>query len=134
MNMNRFVLDTNVIVSALLLKDSKPAAAFDAAFRKGVVLVSIPVLEEISEVLSRSRFDPYIFREERERFLMAFIREAELVDIRQNVRICRDPWDDKFLELALNGKATCIISGDKDLLSIKKFEGIQIVTPDEFLK
>lgn len=134
MNMNRFVLDTNVVVSALLLPNSKPASAFDTAFRRGVVLASIPILEEISEVLSRSRFDPYILREERERFLMAFIREAELVDIIQKIQICRDPMDDKFLELAVNGKATCIISGDKDLLSIKKFGGTYILTPDEFLK
>jgi len=46
---------------------------------------------------------------------------------------CRDPSDDQFLELAVNGKADCVISGDDDLLSMTIFRGIPIITPAKFL-
>jgi uncharacterized protein len=75
--MNRCVLDTNVIVSALLLEGSKSATAFDAAFQKGIVLVSVPLLEEVAEVLSRNKFDSYMLREERERFLIGAAPKAQ---------------------------------------------------------
>ncbi|MBL8133918.1 MAG: putative toxin-antitoxin system toxin component, PIN family [Anaerolineae bacterium] len=61
------------------------------------------------------------------------ISEAEFITISSSVRICRDPKDDKFLELAVNGMADYLISGDDDLLDLNPFEGISIVSPREFL-
>ena len=129
----RYVFDTGVIVSALLLKDSKARQAFDLALDHGVILLSLPTVRELNEVLSRPRFDRYLLREERERFLAALVLEAVFIEINENVKACRDPKDDMFLELAVNGSATCIVSGDKDLLDLNPFRAIPIVKPDEFI-
>jgi len=130
----RFVFDTNVIISALLFKQSKPGQAFYSAIEDGKVLISLQILKEISEVLSRKKFDRYLLREEKEKFLKEITAEAILVEITEYIDSCRDVKDNKFLELAVNGNAACIISGDSDLLELNPFRDIPIVTPDEFLK
>jgi predicted nucleic acid-binding protein len=56
-----------------------------------------------------------------------------LVDVTERVAACRDPKDDKFLELAVSGRASCIVSGDKDLLALHPFRGIAILNPAAFL-
>jgi uncharacterized protein len=129
----RCVFDTNVLISALLFHQSKPAQAFFTALHVGEVLVSADVILELNDVLGRKKFERYVKEEERERFLRILLREATLVEIREEVRACRDPKDDKFLELAVNGKADCIVSGDEDLLSLGPFRGVEILTPSRFL-
>ncbi len=57
-----------------------------------------------------------------------------VVAIGEEVHACRDPKDDKFLDLAVNGQATCLISGDADLLALHPFRGIAILTPAQFLQ
>jgi putative PIN family toxin of toxin-antitoxin system len=129
----RYVFDTNVIISALLFEQSKPAQAFHAALDRGEILLSLPILKELNEVLSREKFNRYLLLEEREHFILALLRESTLIDITERIRACRDPKDDKFLELAINAEASCIISGDKDLLELNPFRNIPIMKPDEFL-
>ena len=130
----RFVFDTNVIVSALLFKDSPPRQAFDAALGRGKILISTPVLEELDRVLSREKFNKYIDAIDRNRFLAALVRETEWVVITSAIKVCRDPKDNMFLELAVSGHANTIISGDLDLLALSPFRGIAVVTPDVYLK
>lgn len=130
----RCVFDTNVLVSALLFDRSKPARAFFAALRAGEVLVSADVISELNDVLDREKFRRYVTEEERGRFLRSFLRETRLVEIQKTVRACRDPKDDKFLELAVNGDADCIVSGDDDLLMLDPFRGKRVLTPDGFLE
>lgn len=130
----RYVFDTNVIISALLFENSKPAQALRYALANGEVLLSIDLLEELNEVLGRERFNRYLTSEEREEFLEVLIEQAVLVEITENVQECRDPKDDKVLELALNGEAQYIISGDRDLLVLHPFRDVFVVTADEFLK
>ncbi len=98
----RFVLDTNVIVSALLLPDSKPRSAFDRALDKGKILISIPVFVELEAVLSRAKSDKYLYEDERKEFLAALLRDGAFVDITERITECRDPRDDKFLEIRLS--------------------------------
>lgn len=83
--------------------------------------------------MKRPKFDRYVTEKERRQFVAALVQDAELVTITQQIAICRDPKDDKFLELAMSGGADCIVSGDKDLLSLHPFQGIPIVRPDAFL-
>jgi uncharacterized protein len=130
----RFVLDTNVTVSALLLADSPSKQAFDRALENGEVLLSLPVLAELYDVLARPKFRRYISEEDARQFLAAFVRKAEWVEVTETVRTCRDPRDDKFLELAVTGHATHIISGDNDLISLNPFRGILILSPGAFLR
>ena len=132
--MTRFVFDTNVIVSALLFNDSIPGQAFIRALNHGMILVSGALVGELSRVLARDRFDRYVTREERDAFLASLIRESNLIEITEAVQVCRDPKDDQVLELAVNGNATYIVTGDADLLVLNPFRGVEIVTPAEFLK
>lgn len=127
------MFDTNVLVSALLFDTSKPAQAFFVVLRGGEVLVSADVVAELSEVLGREKFRRYVSQEDLERFLWSLLREATLIEIREKVEACRDPRDDKFLELAVNGGADCIVSGDDDLRALHPFRGVEILTPSEFL-
>lgn len=129
----RFVFDTNVVVSALLLKRSIVRQAFDKANEQGKLLVSQAMVEELNEVLRRKRFDKYVTEDERIEFITALVREAALVEIADTVTECRDPKDNKFLELAVSGQATCIVSGDDDLLVLHPFRGIPVLTPRQFL-
>lgn len=129
----RIVIDTNVVVSGLLLPRSVSRRAFDAACTRGIMLVSIATLEELGDVLCRPKFDEYVDEEQRLDFLAAYIREAEHVAVTVSVRECRDPSDDKILELAVSGSATHVISGDDDLLNLSPFRGVVIQTPADFL-
>lgn len=130
----RCVFDTNVFVSALLLPDSKPRHALDIALRKGRVLISFATLAELHEVLSRKRFRRYVDEEDIRSFLAALTREAEWVDVDVQIRACRDAKDDKFLELAVSGHGTHIVTGDADLLALNPFRGIEILPPHRFLE
>ena len=130
----RCVFDTNVLVSALLLPDSKPRQALNRALREGKVLVSFAALSELHEVLSRKRFRRYVDEEDVRSFLAALAREAEWVDVKLQIQACRDPKDDKFLELAVSGQGTHIVTGDTDLLALNPFRGIEILPPHRFLE
>ena len=129
----RFVIDTNVVVSAVLSPRSVPRQAFDLAFAQGIVFVSDSTLLEIEDVLRRPKFERYISERERLQFLAKFIREARLIEVTVAITDCRDPKDNKFLELAVSGEATSIISGDADLLVLHPFRDITIVTPQSFI-
>jgi putative PIN family toxin of toxin-antitoxin system len=132
--MTHFVFDTNVIVSALLFNDSGPGRAFFRALNYGTILIARPLVKELSEVLCRSKFDRYISPEERDKFLEALVTESNLIETTESVHVCRDPEDNQILELAVNGNAAFIVTGDIDLLVLNPFRGVQIVTPAEFLK
>jgi len=129
----RCVFDTNVLVSALLLTDSKPRHALELALKNGRVLLSFATLAELYEVLGRKKFLRYIDEEDIRSFLAALTREAEWVEVDVRIAACRDPKDDKFLELAVSGHATHIVTGDSDLLALNPFRGIEILPPHRFL-
>lgn len=129
----RVVLDTNIVVSALLIPDSVPRQAFDKAVDQGEIIISTPVLLELAEVLARSKLNKYLSEQDRMRFLVAFLKETELVSITQQINECRDANDNKFLELAVCGNADVLVSGDRDLLVLNPFREIDIVTPRDFL-
>jgi hypothetical protein len=95
----RYVFDTNVLISAILFEHSKP----DTALEPGAIVLSYAVIQELNTVLSREKFNRYVFQEEREHFLEALLREAIVVDILEVVRACCNPKDDMYLELAVSG-------------------------------
>ncbi len=129
MKINHFVVDTNVIVSALLFKKSIPFQAVKIA-EKGKILHSESTLTELREVLNRRKFDKYLQIEERQKFLIKFVDTSRRILIQETISICRDAKDNKFLELAVNGDAQFIITGDQDLLVLNPFRGIKIITPE----
>ena len=104
----RYVIDTSVIVSALLRPQSIPRQAFDLAFDLGQVIASHATLDELTQVLSRPKFDRYITRQERLKFVATFVRDTTFTEVAISITDCRDPEDNKFLELAVSGNAFCM--------------------------
>ena len=131
--MTRIVFDVNVIVSALLYVNSTPRAALDRALSQGIILISGALSEELGRVLVRSRFDRYVSLEDREGLFEGLTSDAEFVEITETIQVCRDPKDDRILELAVNGNADYIVTGDADLLVLNPFRGIRILRPADFL-
>lgn len=99
----RVVVDTDALVSRLLLPHSTPGRAVRKAVDEARLLASDATVEEFVEVLSRRKFDPYVTVEERQGFLRLLGRIVEMVPVVHAVHECRDSRDDKFLELAING-------------------------------
>jgi uncharacterized protein len=132
--MKYWVFDTNVLVSALLFRHSTTFAALVRAEANGLLLQSPATLTELELVLMRRKFDKYASESVRMDFLGRIVRISEIVIVQTQITACRDPKDNKFLELALDGYADAIISGDQDLLVLSPFEGIPILTPAQFLE
>ncbi|CAD0227402.1 putative toxin-antitoxin system toxin component, PIN family [Planktothrix agardhii] len=130
---NRFVVDTNVLISALLFKNSIPFRAIELAEKQGIILYSEATLNELEQVLNRKKFNKYLSLEDRQVFLLKFISTSELVSITEKIAVCRDEKDNKFLELAVSSNANIIVTGDLDLLVLNPFQAIEIVTPDIFI-
>jgi putative PIN family toxin of toxin-antitoxin system len=130
----RCVVDTNVVVSASVFAFSVPRQAVEKALRNSILLFSDFTMDELKNVLVRSKFDRYVSREERARFLAQLNARAEFVPTIRLVRECRNPKDDKFLEVALNGRADVIITGDADLLEMHPWREIEILSPARYLK
>ena len=130
---NKFVIDTNVLISALLFKSSAPFRAIELAERQGVILYSEATLKELEAVLSRQKFNRYLSFEERQIFLLKFIISSQLISITEKITVCRDEKDNKFLELAISGNADIIVTGDLDLLVLNPFQSVEIITPDIFI-
>jgi putative PIN family toxin of toxin-antitoxin system len=128
------VFDTNVLVSAFLLPGSKPRRALDTALHAGPVLLSFELLAELYDVLGRKQFRRYIDEEDVRTLLAALTRETQWVEVDIKITVCRDPKDNKLLELAVSGQASHIITGDSDLLVLNPFQGIQILSPQKFLE
>jgi putative PIN family toxin of toxin-antitoxin system len=129
----RWVLDTNTLVSRLLMPGGIVARAVDHALALGVPLVSDDTLAELADVLSRPRFDRYVPLPDRQHFVALLGGVARRVAITHRVQACRDPSDDKFLHVALNGEAEAIVTGDRDLLVLDPFHGVRILNPAAFL-
>ncbi len=112
---------------------SLPNKALKRAYRSGEIAVSEDTLEELSEVLYRRKFDKYFVGDERLGFISRLEKNSSLFLPEINFTICRDPKDNKFLELAIAAKAYSIITGDDDLLVLNPFRGIPIVNASDFL-
>lgn len=129
----RVVCDTNVLVSAVLFPHRIPGQAFSHARHMGRLLTTPDLATELRDVLTRPKFVRYIAAETRDEFLAAYLTEAEFVVVSEQVEVCRDPKDNRVPDAAINGRATCILSGDDDLLVLSPFRGIPILRPAEYL-
>ena len=129
----RIVVDTNVLVSAALKQQSMPGMVALLVERRGGLLKSLATEQQLFEVVARPRLSALI-DPETQTWLRRLMATAELVMISERFAACRDPTDDKFLELAVNGRADLIVSGDGDLLALNPFREIPIVTPAAFVQ
>lgn len=129
-----FVFDTNSLVSGLLIEGSTTARAIDRAIKLGNLVFSNETLDEFIEVLFRKKFDKYFLNnEERWDAIRRISDVGFFFSPLEIITDCRDPKDNKFLEVAFAAKASCIVTGDKDLLILNPFRRIRILTANNFL-
>jgi putative PIN family toxin of toxin-antitoxin system len=129
----RLVIDTNVFVSRLLKPISSPGSAVRRAIDHHQILVSDATMHELAKVLAQPKLTRYITVQESQTLIRALGTVAEIIAIIQPVDACRDPRDNTFLEVAVNGTADVIITGDADLRALHPFRGIAIMSPNQWI-
>jgi putative PIN family toxin of toxin-antitoxin system len=135
MKVDRFVVDSNVLISAALRSTSTPSKLLYALRRASSVLIfSKETKDELQSRLMKSKFDPYVSASIRLRYLAKLDAVSEYVYIANRPMGCRGFKDDKFLETAVYGNAQCLITGDNDLLCMHPFQKIPILKPCQGLK
>lgn len=126
----RVVVDTNVVISGTFFGGNPRRVVEAVADHEVDASASAAILEEYDKVVEEvirkgyGRFDAGGFRQ--------FVDSLGLVNPTSKIKVCRDPDDDKFIECAVDAKALYIVSGDKDLLDLGGFAGVEIVTAAEF--
>ncbi|MDM8173124.1 putative toxin-antitoxin system toxin component, PIN family [Olivibacter sp. 47] len=130
---NYFIFDTNTLLSALFNEGSTAGLALKRARISGTLLVSDEIVAEYVIVFSREKFNRWVKMETRIDFIENIISNSISINPAQTITACRDPKDDKYLSLAVSAQASCIITGDKDLLVLHPFDKIPILNPTDFL-
>lgn len=123
----RVILDTNLLISFLI---SQKLDAIDDLLLQGklTLLFSTELIEEFITVASRPKFKKYFSNEDIRKLLTFFDSYGKLISISSSITICRDYKDNFLLNLAIDGKADFLVTGDDDLLCLGKIENIPIVT------
>jgi len=130
----RVVIDTNALISRLLITQSVPARAVDRALTGMEIVVSEATVGELADVLARDKWDRYVSIEDRQEFIRRLLQIGTLVPVLSEIDDCPDPADNHFLALALDAGAGVIITGDRDLLDLHPWRNIPILTPGTFLE
>ena len=133
----RVVLDTNVLVSAILIREGNEGRLLRAWQQGRFDLVLSPaLLDELGRVLTSAKLRArrWMTDDEVAGLLEALVQESVLVPGRLRVAASRDPADDKFLAAALEGRAEAVVTGDQDLLSLRAYRGVRLLRPSAFLR
>ena len=132
----RVVVDINILVRAVIKPDGSVGPVL-LRFRRGdyTLLYAQSLLEELIDVLNRPRIRAkyHLTDDDIKTVVGLILLRGEAVTLQQPITICRDPKDNKFLEVAVDGQADIIVSGDEDLLTLHPFRGIPILSPRDFL-
>ena len=127
----RVIFDTNIWISFLIGKKLSFIADYIAGERIKVV-ISTRLLDELQEVTTRPKLSGY-FDKNKVTELIRFLEfVGEIYETEEKITICRDPEDNFLLDLILVSRANYLVTGDKDLLSIAKFQSTKIISPTEF--
>ena len=126
----RIIIDTNIVISGAFFNGLPKTILKSVADEKFDVFISDEILKEyhksVKEMLEKDKYHLNFALFE------AFMKNIKMIESKSNVKICRDPDDDKFINCAIDAKAIYIVSGDKDLLTIGQYEDIEILTAKEF--
>ena len=133
----RAVIDTNILIRALI----RPSGTVGPIIRRVRAGEYTPVysqatIDEFARKLAlpRIRIKYALSEQVIDDVLALMALRGEFVIPSRRVHICRDPNDNMFIEAALAGDASAVVTGDEDLLTLKKFEAVRFVTPRTFLK
>lgn len=130
----RVVLDTSVLISALLFKGELSRLVVQWQMGVFIPVISKETFEELEAVLGYPKFR--LSNEEKRLILREEILPFfEVMEVREKVKgICRDPADDKFISCAVSAGADFIVTGDKDLMAVRRYRSVKIVSASDFLK
>ena len=126
----KILIDTNILISGLFFHGLPNQLLQEIDFKKFQVCINKEILDEYEEQIYKKIINPKykLNRELNERFF----RSLQSFEKKSDLKVSRDQKDDKFINCAIDAKAIYIVSGDNDLLTIKNFAGIEIVTAREF--
>jgi putative PIN family toxin of toxin-antitoxin system len=127
------VIDTNVLINAGLLPHSKSAQVLALAVEHFVIAQNQETWLELETRIARPKFDRYFGAEGRLRHLIKIAQSMQHFERSAQVAVSRDPSDDKFIALALDAGASLLISGAPDLTTVQTHQGVEIVSPAQFL-
>jgi putative PIN family toxin of toxin-antitoxin system len=128
------VIDTNVLISAGLLPQSKTAQVLALAVEHFVIAQNKDTWHELETRIARPKFDRYFDDSGRLRHLAEIAQSIQRFEVSAAVSVSRDKTDDKFIELAIDSGANILISGDPDLRVVKTFKGVEILSPAQFFE
>lgn len=129
---DRLIIDTNLWISYLISRNSKIDDLLEAG--KATILVSQHLLNEIVLVAARPKLERFFPKEDFNNLINSIHLRAYFINITSRVDICRDPKDNFLLELAEDGNATHLLTGDKDLLALVRHKKTKIVTLGDYFK
>ncbi len=125
------LLDTNVLIAAFVAR-GLCHELLEHCVRQHRLIISDFIIKEFRDKLSNKlKYEPEVTNQAIE-LLLSQMKMVKFTSL--NERVCRDPDDDYILATAVEGKCDCIITGDKDLLILKRYEGIEILSPRDFHK
>jgi len=133
MKNKKIILDTNLWISFLI---SKKFSQIDKLIENKTIIFifSNELLEEFIDVVSRPKFKKYFPKRDVEKILEYFDQFGKLVEVTSNIRSCRDEKDNFLLNLSIDSRAHYLVTGDKDLLILKKIDKTKILTLSEFIE
>jgi putative PIN family toxin of toxin-antitoxin system len=128
------VIDTNVLISAGLLPQSTTAKVLALAVEHFVIAQNQDTWHELESRIAQPKFDRYFGDSGRLGYLVKIAQSIARFEVSAAVSVSRDKTDDKFIALAIDSGATILISGDPDLKDVKAYQGIEILSPTQFLE
>ncbi|MCM4161376.1 putative toxin-antitoxin system toxin component, PIN family [Antarcticibacterium flavum] len=133
MKNKRVILDTNLWISYLI---TNSFTEIDEFIQDGIIILvfSEELLDEFIEVAKRPKLRKFFATKDVESLLTTFNEFAELIAIESQIDVCRDKKDNFLLNLAIDGKADYLVTGDKDLLVLKKIDKTHILTYRELVE
>lgn len=126
----RILIDTNILISGLFFNGLPKKLLSEIDFEKFNVCVNSEIVSEYTDKIN-NKFSKAKYKID-ENLRKKFFNNLHDFEIKSDLKVCRDPKDDKFINCAIDAKAIYIVSEDNDLLTIKNFAGIEIVTAREF--
>ena len=125
----KILIDTNILISALFFGKFPKEFLNEVLVKNFEICINDKILDEYEatihkKILKKKILDEVLYEK--------FLQDVRFFEMKSDLKICRDPDDDKFINCAIDAKAIYIVSGDNDLLTLKNFAGIEIVTAREF--
>ncbi len=130
------VIDTNIFISAALSPNGTAYQAFALAIQEFTIVQSAETYQEIAQRIYKPKFDKYLSTERKEELLNLIKHKSQFFETISKITYCRNPDDNKFLDLLIDSNAQFLITGDRDLLILKSQPEYQhlIISARDFLE